>query len=279
MPLHTFLVLLCCAVASPATEPALDALPPGSFHELAPGLELGHFASPVPSTLGDSRITALRVDPTRFSVEVISATREHPQLIMTAPEWARRHGLVAVINPGMFGLDYRTATFALIDQGHENNARMFEKAGSALLAEPTDSTLPSARMLDLRCEDLESLRVGYSSLVQSYRLLECDGTPAWQASSRIWSHALVGVDSQGRILFLHARSPWSTRQITEILLALPLDLTRLHYGEGGPEATLYLRHGERQLLLVGSYETGFNENDSNRRSWALPNVIAVRARE
>ena len=292
-PLILLLSLACCAQPAPpavvppsATPPSeapaapkplpLAGLPVGSFHPLEPGLELGHFASPVPSTLGDSRITVLRVDPQLFSVEVLSASREHPDTIMPGPGWAARHDLVAVINAGMFGMDYRTATFALIDQGHDNNGTIATKAGSALLLEPTDAGLPSARLLDLRCDDIQSLRPSYTSLVQSYRLLTCAGTPAWQRSHMIWSHALVGSDQRGHILFIHARSPWSTRQITEILLALPLDLQHLHYAEGGPEATLYLRHGERELLQVGSYETGFNENDHNKHAWEIPNVIAVR---
>ncbi len=264
--------------AAPVAAPTLDSLATGSFHSLEPGLELAHFASPTPSLLGDERVTVLRVDPSRFSVEAISASREHPDLSLDGPGWAERHGLLAVTNAGMFALDHRTATFALIDQGHENNPTLAPNAGSALLLEPTDTARPSAALLDLRCDDVDGQRALYTSLVQSYRLLTCDGAPAWQPSHKIWSHALLGADHSGNILFIHARSPWSTRQFTEILLSLPLDLARLHYAEGGPEATLFLRHGEGELLQVGSYETGFNEDDRNHRAWDIPNVIGVRRR-
>ena len=289
MPPIPLLLLLACGADEPAklaapvpsvqapTPTAPDRLEPGRFHDLEPGLELGHFSSPVPSMLGDDLVTVLRVDPRVFSVEVIAASREHPGMSLSGPDWVGEHDLVAVTNAGMFATDHSTATFGLVDQGHTNNGAMADKAGSALLLEPADTTLPSARLLDLRCEDLEAARPLDTSLVQSYRLLNCDGTPAWQASQKIWSHALVGMDHSGNILFIHARSPWSTRQFTEILLSLPLDLQRLHYAEGGPEATLHVAIGGRSLTLMGSYETGFNENDDNRHAWSVPNVIAVRA--
>jgi hypothetical protein len=30
------------------------------------------------------------------------------------------------------------------------------------------------------------------------------------------------------------------------------------------------------MVRVGSWETGFNENDDNANAWPLPNVIGVR---
>lgn len=294
MPPLPFLFLLACGADLPAQEPTspptappaadtpappgLEELDPGRFHTLEPGLELGHFPSSTASILGDERVTVLRIDPAHWSVEVLAASKEHPGRNPTGPGWAREHGLVATINAGMFAMDHRTATFALVDEGHENNARFGDNANSLLLAEPSDDASPSARLLDMHCDDHGALRPSYGSLVQSYRLLSCGGHPAWKPSAKIWSHALVGADGEGRILFVHARSPWSTHAFTEILLELPLDIRRLHYAEGGPEATLHLRHGARSLTLVGSYETGFNENDDNRHAWPIPNVIAVRAR-
>jgi hypothetical protein len=45
--------------------------------------------------------------------------------------------------------------------------------------------------------------------------------------------------------------------------------------EGGPEASLYLKHNKTILKRVGSYETDFNENDSNNEFWPIPNVIGL----
>ena len=182
--------------------PGLDEMDPGRFHELEPGLELGHFPAGTASILGDERVTALRIDPARWAVEVLASSKEHPGQNHVAPDWAARHGLTAVINAGMFGMDHQTATFALVDEGQENNPRFGDNANSLLLLEPADPGLPSARLLDMHCDDEETLRPQYRSLVQSYRLLGCSGTPTWKPSPKIWSHALVGADSEGRILLL-----------------------------------------------------------------------------
>ena len=62
------------------------------------------------------------------------------------------------------------------------------------------------------------------------------------------------------------------------LCAASMGLRRLHRTEGGPEAQLYVKAGGREVELVGSYETGFFEEDTNKQAWRVPNVIGVRAR-
>ena len=47
------------------------------------------------------------------------------------------------------------------------------------------------------------------------------------------------------------------------------------YLEGGPEASFYLSHNELMIEKMGSYETGFNENDDNNEFWQIPNVIGI----
>ena len=49
------------------------------------------------------------------------------------------------------------------------------------------------------------------------------------------------------------------------------DLAGALFLEGGPEATLVAG----QTVLVGSYETGFVDNDDNHDEWALPNVLGL----
>ena len=56
-----------------------------------------------------------------------------------------------------------------------------------------------------------------------------------------------------------------------------LALTAAIFVEGGPEATLAVA-GDHPLTLVGSYETGFVEDDGNHDAWSLPNLIALARR-
>jgi len=66
--------------------------------------------------------------------------------------------------------------------------------------------------------------------------------------------------------------------LIDILLGLPIDLAAAQYADGGPEAQLYLRSGRTELECVGSYETGFWENDDNNKAWPVPNVVGIARR-
>ena len=70
-------------------------------------------------------------------------------------------------------------------------------------------------------------------------------------------------------MLLHARAAVTMAELSRALAAH--DLAGAIFLEGGPEASLIA--GE--LELVGSYETGFVENDDNHAFWALPNVIGL----
>jgi hypothetical protein len=66
-------------------------------------------------------------------------------------------------------------------------------------------------------------------------------------------------------------------EFNRLLLALPLRVTAAMHVEGGPEASLSVR-GPLHLDFDGSYETGFNENESFTDQWPIPNVLGVTAR-
>ena len=131
---------------------------------------------------------------------------------------------------------------------------------------------------DRECDDLDEARKSYGTLIQSIRMISCDGRNVWSQQDRRWSHAAIGIDGSGRALLIHARSPWSTHDFIDILCSLPLDLARLQYAEGGPEAQLWVGAGGRELESFGSFETGFFQDDSNAVAWPVPNVVGVRAR-
>lgn len=158
--------------------------------------------------------------------------------------------------------------------GHVNNGRL-SKDNAILAFDPRDPGQPQVRIIDRTCEDAPALMERYESLVQSIRMLDCHGKTAWAKQPRSWSTAAVGLDEQGRVLFVHARSPYPVHGLVEGLRKLPLRLVRLQYAEGGPEATLYVKAGGREVELIGSYETGFHESDDNAAAWPVPNVLAV----
>lgn len=267
VPLLVLLLLLPAAAGAKNTS---------TWTPLEPGLELGVFDSPTPSQLGDSKIRVVRVDPTRFEVVVLAAS-QHDQSSRSAADWAREFGLNAAINASMFKTDWLTSVSHLKVGDHLNNPDL---TGDMMVfaTGPRTDNVPPVQLIDRECQDLQQVAESYTTLVQSIRMLSCTGENVWKQQPKQWSHAVTGIDAEGRLLLIHARSPWSTHDFIEILRALPLGLVRLQYGDGGPPAQLYVQSGVRQEQFIGSYETGIKESDTNERAWQIPNVIGVRRR-
>ncbi len=261
--LLTAVATLASAESSPLTE-------------LQPGLELGVFGSPTKSDRGDSKIRVVRVDPKKFELVLTMASAED-ETPRTAKAWAEREGLLAAINASMYQQDHRTSTSLMKAPGHTNNGHLSKDQDLLAFGAKSGDVAPVA-IIDRGCDDYDAVAPKYGILIQSIRMLSCDGRNVWSQQDRKWSHAVIGVDGSGRPLLIHARSPWTTHDFIEILRALPLDLKRLQYAEGGPEAQLYVNAGGVEAEEVGSFETGFFESDANLGAWPVPNVVGVRAK-
>jgi hypothetical protein len=262
------LIVLTLPAFTVAEEPA-----PAAWRTEAPGLEVGELTAPVRSSIGDSKVVVVRLDPARYEPKLLSAKLLGLDRNPTAKEWVERYGLVAAINASMYREDHKTSVAYMRDGDQVVNGR-WTKDNAVFAALPLDPALPAVRILDRSCEDVPALSTAYRTLVQNIRMLDCAGRNTWARQERRWSTACVGTDGAGRVLFIHCRSPYATQQLIEILRGLPLDLKRLMYVEGGPEASLYAKVDGRELVSrVGSFETGFLEHDENRAFWPIPNVI------
>lgn len=269
-------VLLALAALARA---AAAAEPPASVWRLAaPGLDVAELPAPTPSPVGDSRIAVARFDPGRYELRLLSSKLLGLDRNPTAQEWVERHGLVAAINASMYRADHLTSVAYMRDGGGINNGR-WSRDNAVLVSGPTSPELSPVRILDRSCDDVAALSARYRILVQNIRMLDCARRNTWTRQERRWSTACVGTDGAGRVLFIHCRSPYATHDLIEMLRSLPLGLQRLMYVEGGPEASLYVKVGDREVLSrVGSFETGFLERDDNRQFWPIPNVIGFAAR-
>jgi hypothetical protein len=248
----------------------------GDWWLYEPGLESATFDGVPASTIGDSKINVVRVDPTYFTLR-LAAAGELGTSAKTAPDWASSQGLVAVINASLYQNDDLTSEFYMRDNTYVNNGT-WSSSASAVFAtgRRTGYTSPEAQVIDQSCQDLTALDPKYDTLVQSYRMIDCAGASTWAQSTSKYSIAAVGTDNTGRVLLIHSRSPYSVHDLTAVLKALPLDLKRLMYASGGQEASLYLEPGTTAVVsTMGSYETGVTENDDNHQFWPIPNVLGV----
>ncbi|MBC8423125.1 phosphodiester glycosidase family protein [bacterium] len=265
------MLLLFCAAAAAAAAAAAD------WRELEPGLELGEFVSPVAARSGDSRIRVVRADPVRWECVLLNTSAPGEGELHTAREWCERHDCAAAINASMYQTDYRRSVSLMRTRDHVNNA-FISKDNTILAFDRLDDTVPPLQIIDRTCQDFPELAKRYGSLVQSIRMVSCRGNNVWEQQKRRYSTAAVAVDSVGRLLLIHCRSPYTTHDFIDILLALPLDIVNAMYVEGGPESQLFVDAGGVAREFVGSFESGFIESELNLRAWPIPNVVALRAR-
>src|SRR5262249_6779460 len=85
--------------------------------------------------------------------------------------------------------------------------------------------------------------------------------------------AAIGVDNAGKGAFVASRAPHRMADFAAMLAAPEVGLRGALYVEGGPEASLFVRGGGRTFEVIGSFESGFQEDDDNAAFWPIPNVL------
>ena len=247
----------------------LVALGPGLFASREP-------IDAQPATGGAACLDIVRAELASYRLRVLTASRDgHAR---SAPDWRDTFELAAVINAGMFH-DTGQSVGLLVENGiavGADNASF----GGVLAFDPRSPNDPPVAITGRGCRgfDVAALRERYRSLVQSSRLLGCDGAALHWKDRKRYSAAAIGVDRSGRVVLLHARSAVTMTELSRALAAPELDLAGALFLEGGPEASLLARGRFATIARVGSYEDGFREDDTNHDFWQLPNVIALEPR-
>ena len=241
---------------------------------LEPGLELGRFRSTRAAHPGDSFIHIARIDPAHYTLGLFNTSAEKDGHPRTAREWATARGLAVVINASMYQQDLRRSVSLMRTRTHVNNPRL-SKDKAILAFDALAEGIPPVQIIDRECQDFDAVSRGYGTLVQSIRMVSCAGRNVWAPQPRAWSTAAIGIDRQGRVLFIHARAPHTTHDLIEVLMGLPIDLKNALYAEGGPEAQMFVRaHGE-QLEYVGALDPSSGDESGARLAWPIPNVIGA----
>lgn len=263
-----FLVLIIAFGDSPPL-----AAQESSWQAVDEGLFIGEFDSPQKSEVGDSKITIVKIDPDYYEFKLLSAS-EYNDSSRTVRQWAKEYHLTAAINAGMFQEDLITSVGYMKNFDHTNNPH-FNSNNTIFVFNPADSTVKPAQIVDRTCQDFESLREKYRSMVQSIRMISCRQENVWTKQPKKWSMVVLGADKENNILFIFTRSPYAVHDFINILLSLPISIYNAMYLEGGPEATLYFSANNIEFEKFGSFETGFIENDFISAAWPIPNVLGI----
>ena len=238
------------------------------------GLYIGEFISPQKPIVGDSKITIIKIDPKSYKLRLLTSSElNHSK--MTAKQWSKKYKLIAAINAGMFQTDHKSNVGYMKNFDHLNNSRVNSKYHSVAAFNPRDKSKPVFKIYDTDEVEITELIKSYNTVIQNLRLIKSPGHNRWSQQDKKWSEAALGQDHNGNILFIFARSPYSMHDLNNILLKLPIKLASAQHLEGGPEASLYFSYNNKEIELVGSYETGFNENENNNYYWPIPNILGI----
>lgn len=244
------------------------------WQKLAAGLELGIFHSPQPAEIEHPVIRVLRIDPLRYKLRLLNASGLKNGHALSTRDWSQRFGLTAAINASMFQTDYKASVSLMRTRGHINNPRL-SKDMTVLAFDRLDSKVPPVKIIDRQCDDFEIWQRKYGTLIQSIRMISCNGKNVWHPQPGKWSTAAIATDQRNRVLFIHCGSPYNTHDLINILKALPLDISRAMYTEGGPQAQLYIKSGTHEYEFVGAFQLDRRPNSKALFSPPIPNVVGI----
>jgi hypothetical protein len=245
--------------------------------ELEPGIAYATAQAPGPRPLPlsiDDHIHLVRVDPKVRRLEAVMAGAGDGRA-RSAAQWCRERHLAVAINMGMFQMDRRTNTGYARSPKYVNNGHWAGKYRAALGFGALKSGAPPLVMADLDDPAAKARLTDYGTVIQNLRLIKA-GRSVWEQQERRWSEAAVAVDRQGRLVFIFSRYPYTMKELTDILLALPLAIDSAMHMDGGPPASLSIHAGGVNLDLNGSFETGALESDAVPVQSPIPNVLGVR---
>lgn len=242
------------------------------------GLAIAEFEFTLKSEYADSKVTIVKIDPSKFDFGLYCKTEFGPKR-RNAQQWAEDFNLNCVINAGMFQTDYKKGCGILKNYDHINNSVPAKDYKMYFVCNPKNDSLPEAQMIDIDEENSEQLIEQYNSVLQSIRMLSADGRNVWSKQPNMWSEAALGEDKDGNILLIHCRSPYTMHDFINEMMKLPIGLEKMMHLEGGWEASLIVDYLGTRIEKVGSYETNFYEEDGNDMFYQVPNVIGVKRKE
>ncbi len=247
-----------------------------TWQKLQNGLEYALIDAAVKSSHGDSKIDILRFDPKKFKLNLLCAAEKKTKS-KTMDLWCKENNAIAGINAGMFQLSgsFDVCTGYMKNYNYVNNPILTSSYKNILAFNPKDSLVPPIQIIDITCANWSDLKNKYNSFAQGIRMMDCNQKNTWKLQEKKWSMVTIGEDQGGNILFIFSRSPYKVHDYINMLKSTPLHLKKMMYLEGGPEASFYLKDTALSVQRCGSYETDFNENDSNKVYWDIPNVLAL----
>ncbi len=242
------------------------------------GLSIAEIAGPYVSKVADSKVTVVKIDPAFYNFEFHLST-QYDSVQRTTREWCEFAGLTAAINAGMYSLeDHISGTGYLQNFSHINNPVFKENFNAMALFNPVDSNDKPFQIIDAVGEEWKTSVQKYHCALQSIRMIDATSAAVyWHKKPAIrCSMTVLAIDKMGNVLWLFVRSPYTANEFINFMLRSGLGIKSAMYLEGGPEASIYLKAGEKEIEKFGSYVSYSHPSNDNEESRKMPNVIGLR---
>jgi len=248
-----------------------------NWTSLTKGMEYREMTAPIKSSIGDSKISILRMDRGLFDFDIFSATK-FDSIPRDLHNWADTFDLNVVFNAGMYNLSKPLKSRAYLKTGgHINNGTVIENFNLMLAMGPTVKKRDNVEILDLTCENFNEMNHEFNSYAQGLRMIDCNGGPMfWKKKIQSCSMLIAAEGEDGKFYLIFCRSPYTHNQMIQFMVDMPYGLRNAIYLEGGPETSLLIDVNGHCIEKVGSWVSTTWERDDNNHFWRLPNVVGVK---
>lgn len=240
------------------------------WEKLDEGLSLKEFLGSKKTYTGESKITVLKIDPKIYDFKLLIAS-ELNETPLTPKQWAKKYGLTAAINAGMYQKDRRTNVGFMKNYSYVNNPRIARSYKAILAFNRKSKDVPIVQIIDTECQDFNKLMNKYNTFLQNLRLINCDGKNVWKKQPNTWSMAVLATDKSGNVLMVFSPAAQPVYEFINVLLSLPVSINRAMYLEGGKETSLFVSTEKKQVELSGISSSFYVMSDP----WPIPNVIGI----
>jgi hypothetical protein len=240
------------------------------------GLYYGDFR--VPNRLGmeGSKILIVRIDPRIYEFRLLSASELSSKTgPLNVREWADKYKLIGAVNAGMFQADLKSNVGYMKNYAYMNNPRIHKAYHSVFAFNPKKAELPPSMIFDTDVRSMKEVIGEYNTVIQNLRLIKRPRLNRWAQQDKRWSEVALGQDQGGNLLFIFSETAYTMHELGNILLALPIQLDCAQHLEGGPLASLYLRHAGVEIKRTGSLGFPAGGNSAADGFLPIPNVIGI----
>jgi hypothetical protein len=242
------------------------------WRTLAPGIEFALLRGEPFCRHGPTDVALLRVDPAHADLKVFHYAHEGQTLPLTALEWQRRLGALAVFNAGQYYPDLSYMGL-LVSGGVVVSKRVHPGFHAALVAAPTQGR-PAARVLDLENQSLDGALGEWREIAQSFMLFDERGRLRVRKTDLVANRTVVAQDRRGRLVVATSEGAYTLWEFAELLRRAPLGLALAMSMDGGQEAELCVSAGSFHYASFGHW----SGTSDPQEAVPLPAVIAVTPR-